>query len=213
MSSVQSLCSMAGKLVEKVLVDGNLLVRGGTFFCKSMTMFSTTDDADKVIDGEQINDGNFETYEDCGSPFIDYHVKGAITMIGGDIVMSPDKNSETLLHITLNQLQEIRELLNVTTPNHLLPTFYREQYLAAISVLEYFLYCMVLRELIFEREKTLNNVRTFNYIKDILDIKDHIGKSDDELFLVIENIAKTTVYHTFVKVKVLYKIIFKKDIS
>lgn len=204
---------MTNKLVEKVFIDGNLLVRDGVFYCKNLAMFSTINDADNVINGEHIVDGVFETNEDYGSPFIDYHVKGAITMIGGNIMISPDKNSETLLCITLSQIQEIRELLNVSMPNQLQPTFYREQYLAAISVLEYFLYCMVLRELIFERDKTLNNVRTFNYVEDILNIKDHIGKSDDKLFLLIENVAKTIVYHTFVKVEVLYKIIFRKDIS
>ena len=214
MSSELSLCSMAKKLVEKVLINGNLLVREGTFFCKNIEMYKTIEDADKIIDGELLKDGVFETSENYGSPFIDYYVNGGISMHGGNIIISPDKNSETLLYIVLNQIEEIRDLLNITIPNtQLLPTFYREQYLATISVLEYFLYCLVLRELIFDREKLLENIRTFDYDKDILEIKEHLSKSDYELFLEIAKVATKTIYHQFVKVEVLYKIIFRQDIS
>ena len=205
---------MAKKLVEKVLINGNLLVREGTFFCKNMAMYTTIEDADKIIDGELLKDGTFETSENYGSPFIDYYVNGGVIMHSGNITISPDKNSKTLLFITLKQIQEIRDLLNIQIPNtQLLPIFYREQYLATISILEYFLYFMVIRELIFEREKLLENIRTFDYDKDILEIKEHLSKSNDQLFLEIAKIATNIIYHQFVKVEVLYKIIFRKDIS
>ena len=110
-------------------------------------------------------------------------------------------------------MDEVREMLNVRLPkDSLYPLLYREQYSATISILENFLYCMVLRELVFDRDKLLENIRTFKYVKDKLEIADHIYKDDNELFLIITDKAQHIVYHTFIEVEVLYKIIFRKDI-
>ena len=45
-----------------------------------------------------------------------------------------------------------------------------------------------------------------------MEIADHIYKDDNELFLIITDKAQHIVYHTFIEVEVLYKIIFRKDI-
>lgn len=216
MSSVQSLCSMAKKIVEKVFIDGHLVVRGGTFFCRAMTMFATVDNADnadKIIGGDLIKDGVFETYENYGSPYIDYYVKGAITMVGGSIIMNHDKDSDSLIYIAKQELNKIKDLLNVNLPNtDLYQLFYKEQFVAAISVLENFLYCMVLRELIYNKGKLLNNVRIFNYRRDIWGLHKCITLPDDELFLKVTEVAENIVYHNWQTI-LLYKIIFQKDIQ
>lgn len=204
---------MAKKIVEKVYIDGNVVVKSGTFFCKHLVMFADKKDADKIIDGEQIQDGIFEITENYGSPYVEYLLKGGFTLYDGSGIMYPEKMSYNLASAAKEQLAEIRTLLNITIPNNdLYALFYREQYLASISVLENFLYCMVLKELIFDRDVVLNNIRTFNYVKDKLGIKDHLCKDDNELFLIITDKAQKIVYHTFVEVEVLYKIVFKKDI-
>ena len=205
---------MAKSLVEKVFIDGHLVVRGGTFFCRTITMFAPIEDADnadKIIGGDDIKDGTFETYENYGSPYIDYYVKGAITMVGGTIIMNTDIKSDFIVQ---KQLNEISNLLNTAIPNpDLHQLFFREQFAMTMSVLETFLYSLVLRELIFNKKKLLDNIRTFTYGDDFLKIGKHIGKTDDELFLIIEEKATKIVYHNFDKVVLLYKIVFRKDIT
>lgn len=216
MSSVQSLCSMAKKIVEKVYIDGNLVVRGGTFFCRNMAMFAPIEDADnadKIIGGDDIKDGTFETYENYGSPYIDYYVRGAITMAGGFIIMISDKNSDSLIYIAKQELNKIKDLLNISIPNSdLHQLFYNEQFVATISVLEDFLYRMVVKELMDNEKKLLNNVRIFNYGKDTWGLHKCITLPDDELFLKVTEVAENIVYHNWQAV-LLYKIIFQKDIQ
>ena len=216
MSSVQSLCNMAKKIVEKVFIDGDLVVRGGTFFCRNIAMYVPIDNADnvdKIIGGDLIKDGFFETYENYGSPYIDYYIKGGATMAGGSIIMNPDKDSDSLIYIAKQELNKIKDLLNVNLPNtDLYQLFYKEQFAATISVLENFLYCMVLRELIYNKEKLLNNVRTFNYGKDVWGLHKCITLPDDELFLKVTEVAENIVYHNWQAI-LLYRIIFQKDIQ
>ena len=72
---------------------------------------------------------------------------------------------------------------------------------------------MVLREIVFDKDKLINNIRIYNYKEDALNFRKHIEKSDDELFLFITEKASTIVYHKFWQVVLLYKIIFQKDIQ
>ena len=82
-----------------------------------------------------------------------------------------------------------------------------------MSIVENFLYCMVLREIVFDKENLIKNIRTYDYKGDVLNFRKHIGKTDDELFLFITEKASTIVYHKFWQVVLLYKIIFQKDIQ
>ena len=208
---------MAKSLVEKVFIDGNLLVKDGVFYCKGITVFANknTANADVIIEKDALQDGIFEVNnnERHGSPYVEYFMSGGATAYYGPGIVCFDKIHDNLLERTIEQLTEVKELLNICLPKKsLYPLFYREQYSATISILENFLYCMVLRELVFDRDKLLENIRTFKYVKDKLEIADHIYKDDNELFLIIADKAQSIVYHTFVEVEVLYKIIFRKDI-
>lgn len=206
---------MAKKLAERIYIDGNLLIKEGVFYCKDIAFRAdqANVNADITIEKDELQDGILEINEEYGSPYVQYYVGGEITFYQDPGIVCFEKITDNLLDRTIVQLNEVRRLLDVSISDDLCPLFYREQYAATISILENFLYCMVLREMVFDRAKLLNNIRTFDYKKDMLDMVDHIGKTDDDLYKEVVNKATSIIYHTFVEVEVLYKIIFRKDIS
>ncbi|MBO5894094.1 MAG: hypothetical protein J6Q31_07525 [Alistipes sp.] len=208
---------MAKSLVEKVFIDGNLLVKDGVFYCKGITAFANknTANADVIIEKDALQDGIFEVNnnERHGSPYVEYFMSGGATAYYGPGIVCFDKIHDNLLERTSEQLTEVKRLLNIEICDDLQQLLYREQYATTISILETFLYCMVLREMVFDKEKLLHNIRTFTYGEDFLRIEKHISKTDDELFLIIEDRATKIVYHNFDKVILLYKIVFRKDIQ
>lgn len=209
---------MAKSLVEKVFIDGNLLVKDGVFYCKGITAFAdkNTANADVIIEKDELQNDTLEVNENekCGSPYVEYFVSGGATVYYSPGIVCFDKIRDNLLERTVEQLTEVKELLNICLPKKsLYPLFYREQYAATMSIVENFLYCMVLREIVFDKENLIKNIRTYDYKGDVLNFRKHIGKTDDELFLFITEKASTIVYHKFWQVVLLYKIIFQKDIQ
>lgn len=210
---------MSKKIIDKVYIDGNVFVSAGIFGGKNFIVGVNRDSVqvDKVITTDEYKDNILEITENYGSPYVEYYIRGGLTVGGGDCGNAygyTNKSYDDLIERTTVQLNEVKELLNVCLPkDSLYPLFYREQHSATMSILENFLYCMVLREIIFDKDKLINNIRTYDYKEDTLNFRKHIEKSDDELFLIITEKASTIVYHKFWQVVLLYKIVLKKDIQ
>lgn len=208
------------KLVESIYFDCNLLINNGNFWGRRIA-WNVPEDykqrVDRIVPGNNDDGSIFIVNEDYGSLFVDIYVKGGISWSNANIAWASNKNSESFLISFINQLKEVRELVNIELPNpKLFPLFYREQYTATMAILENFLYSMILREMIFNRVKLLQNIRTYNYGADYLGFERLVKKSrtDDELYLSIsDKVMHSMVYHNFDKVSLLYKIIFRENIS
>lgn len=209
---------MSKKIIDKVYIDGNVFVSSGIFWGKNFIVGVDRDSVqiEKIITTDEYKDNILEITDNYGSPYVEYYIRGGLTVGGGDHgnACGNTKLHDNLIERTTEQLYEVRELLNVSLPKKsLYPLFYREQHSATMSILENFLYCMVLREIIFDKDKLIHNIRSYDYKDDALNFRKYIEKSDDELFLVITEKASTIVYHKFWQVVLLYKIIFQKDIQ
>ena len=204
------------ELKEKVFIDANVLVKGGSFLAKDIIMYASDEDKKDALIIEPTNKENntFEVTDFYGSPYVDYYMSGGFTMIDGEGKITPEILSDNLLERTLKGLNDIRELLSVEFSNtKLYPLFYREQHMAIMAEFENFLFCLILREMIFNREKLLGNIREFDYGEDILGFKKHINKTDSDLYEIVKVRTSKLVYHKFDRVALLYKIVFGKDIS
>lgn len=203
------------RLVNKVFIDANVLVKGGTFLAKSVVMYASDDCKEdssilELPNGKEV----LEVVDSFGSPYVDYFISGGFTIADGGGKITPDILSDDLFSRTLKGLSEIRELLSIEIPvSTLHQLFYREQNMAVAAEFENFLFCLILREMIFNKEALLNNVRTYNYDENLLGLKKHINKTDIELFEFIKERATKLVYHNFDKVNHLFEIVFRKDIS
>lgn len=203
-------------LIEKVYIDANVLVKGGFFLAKNIIMYASDEYKENafIIEATDKVNNIFEVTDFYGSPYVEYYISGGLTLIDGGGKMTPEMISDDLLERTQKGLNEIRELLSVELPNSsLYPLFYREQHTAVMAEFENFLYCLILRELIFNEEVLLNNVRSFDYGKDKLTLKDSIDKTDNDLFKLLKTRISEIVYHRFVDVVLLYKIVFRKNID
>lgn len=210
---------MSKEIIDKVYIDGSVVVSSGIFFGKNFTVGVGRNylQIEKVITTDEYKDNILEITDNYGSPYVEYYIRGGLAVGGphhGDAFFYANKSYDNLIERTTEQLDEVMELLNISLPkDSLYSLFYREQHSATMSVLENFLYCMVLREIIFDKDKLINNIRTYDYKEDALNFRKHIEKTDDELFLLITEKASTIVYHKFWQVILLYKIIFRKDIQ
>lgn len=204
------------KLKEKVFINANVLVKGGSFLTKNIVMNASDEykEGAKIVEANDEEKKTFEIKDFYGSPYVDYYVSGGVTIQDGGVQLTPEMLSDNLLERTQEGLDEIRELLSIQLSNDkLYSLFYREQHTAIMAEFENFLYCMILRELIYNKDILLNNVRTFEYGKDKLDLKEGLNKTDNDLFEFLKVRFSEIVYHRFVDVVLLYKIVFKKDIT
>lgn len=202
-------------LVEKVFIDANVLVKGGFFIAKNIIMYASDEykDGAFIVEATDKINNIFEVIDFYGSPYVDYYIKGGFTMVNGGGKITPEMISDDLLERTQKGLSEIREMLSVELPtSKLYSLFYREQYMAIMAEFENFLFCMILREMIFNRDVLLANVRSFDYEDDILGFKKHIYKTDVELYEIVKERTSKLVYHNFNRVELLYKIVFGKSI-
>ena len=208
----------SNKLIKKVYIDGNILVKNGTFIGKNICFCANESykvDADKIIEASELQDGIFEITENYGSPYIEYYARGGFTFCekNGAFIYSK-KIYDDLLSRIHKQLNEVRELLNVSLPKATLyPLFYREQHSAVMSIMENFLYCMVLRELIYDKEELFHNIRTYPNINLFQKLKSHITDSDDDLYIFLTGYITDFVYHRISQVRNLYDLIFRIDIT
>ena len=204
------------KLKEKVFINAKVLVKGGSFLTKNIVMNASDEykEGAKIVEANDEEKKTFEIKDFYGSPYVDYYVSGDVTIQDGGVQLTPEMLSDNLLERTQEGLDEIRELLSIQLSNDkLYSLFYREQHTAIMAEFENFLYCMILRELIYNKDILLNNVRTFEYGKDKLDLKEGFNKTDNDLFEFLKVRFSEIVYHRFVDVVLLYKIVFKKDIT
>lgn len=205
------------KLIRKVYIDGNVLVKDGTFIGKDLCIYAEPkrkEDADKII--EILNEDKIlEITENFGSPYVDYYVSGGFAVLyknGASFFC--EKISDDLLSRTIKQLDEVRELLDIQLPNlTLYPLLYREQHSAVMSIMENFLYCMILRELIYDRDKLFTNIRTYSNIVQFRRLKPKIDESDDDLYVFLIGYITDFVYHRFSQVRDLYDLVFRLDIT
>ena len=210
------------KLIESIYFNCNLLIKEGVFWARDITWNAPLDykeKADRVIEGNNEDGSVFVVERDYGSPYVDIYVRGGIAWNGGDgntISWASIKSSDNLLFRSVSQLNEIRELIEIKLPNPALYSLlYREQHSAAMAVLENFLYCMVLREMVFDRDTLVNNIRCFSYGSDYLGFGKCVknAQTDHELYMLVADKVTSIVYHNFERVTLLYKIIFDIDIS
>ena len=116
------------ELKEKVFIDANVLVKGGSFLAKDIIMYASDEDKKDALIIEPTNKENntFEVTDFYGSPYVDYYMSGGFTMIDGEGKITPEILSDDLLERTLKGLNDIRELLSVELSNtKLYPLFYR----------------------------------------------------------------------------------------
>lgn len=210
------------ELIESIYIDANLLVKDGIFWGRNISWNASPDyknKVDKVIAGNNEDGSIFIVDRNYGSPYVDTYVRGGIAWNGSKgntVAWASKKSSDDLLCRSINQLNEVRELIGIEIPKpSLYSLFYREQHSAAMSILENFLYCMVLREMIFDRDTLVNNIRCFDYESDYLSLGKCVknAKTDHELYILLVDKITRIVYHNFEKVTLLYKIIFDIDIS
>ena len=77
----------SNKLIKKVYIDGNILVKNGTFIGKNICIYADDSykvDADKIIEDPKLRDGIFEITENYGSPYIEYYASGGFTFYEKD---------------------------------------------------------------------------------------------------------------------------------
>lgn len=202
--------------IEKVFIDANVLVRGGSFLAKDIIMYASDEykEGAFIVEATDTDNNIFEVTDFYGSPYVDYYISGGFTMIDGGGKITPEMLSDDLLERTLKGLSDIRELLSVELYNpKLYPLFYREQHMAIMAEFENFLFCLILREIIFNRDALLVNVRSFEYSDDFQKLRASINKTDNELYEAISKCATKLVYHRFGQVCTLYEIVFRKNIS
>lgn len=203
-------------LIEKVYIDANVLVKGGFFLAKNIIMYASDECKENafIIEATDKVNNIFEVTDFYGSPYVDYYMSGGFTMIDGGGKITPEMLSDDLLERTQKGLNEIRDMLSVELPKkELYHLFYREQHMAIMAEFENFLFCLILREMIYNREKLLENIRNFDYGEDMLHFKKHINKTDVELYEIVKERTSKLVYHNFERVELLYKIIFGKDVK
>lgn len=203
-------------LIEKVFIDANVLVKGGFFFAKNIIMYASNEYKENalIIEATDTENNIFEVTDFYGSPYVEYYMSGGFTMVDGGGKITPEMLSDDLLERTLKGLSDIRELLSVELSNHkLYPLFYREQHMAIMAEFENFLFCLILREMIYNRDDLLSNVRSFEYGDTFSKLRTSISKTDNELYETISKCATKLVYHRFELVCTLYEIVFRKNIS
>ena len=203
-------------LIEKVFIDANVLVKGGFFLAKNIIMYASEEHKENasIIEVTDLDNNIFEVSDFYGSPYVDYYISGGFTMIDGGGKITPEMLADDLFERTLKGLSDIRELLSVELSNSkLYPLLYREQHMAIMAEFENFLFCLILREMIFNRDVLLANVRSFEYSNDFHKLRTSINKTDTELYEAISKCATKLVYHRFEQVCTLYEIVFRKNIS
>ena len=203
-------------LIEKVYIDANVLVKGGFFLAKNIIMYASDEYKENasIVEATDKDNNIFEVTDFYGSPYVEYYISGGLTLIDGGGKMTPDMLSDDLLERTLKGLNDIRDLLSVELSNHnLYPLFYREQHMAIMAEFENFLFYLVLREMIYNREVLLANARNYEYGDTFSKLKASINKTDNKLYEAISKCATKLVYHRFEQVCILYDIVFRKNIS
>ena len=128
---------------KKVYIDGNFLLKSGVFYGLNFWMYadeSFKDASDEII---PCKDNIYEVTEDGGSMFIEYYVKGGITMYGENestIIFFKNEHERTYDKYRKIQEQIIQLLEEAIVPQNCRNFFYQQQYISLFSNLEYFLY-------------------------------------------------------------------------
>lgn len=128
---------------KKVYIDGEFLLKSGVFYGLNFWMYadeSYKHDSDEII---PCKDDIYEVTEDGGSMFIEYYVKGGITMYGENgstIIFFKNEHDRTYDKYRKIQEQIIQLLEEAIVPQNCRNFFYQQQYISLFSNLEYFLY-------------------------------------------------------------------------
>ena len=128
---------------KKVYIDGNFLLKSGVFY--GLNFWMNADESFKDASDEIIpcKDDIYEVTKDGGSMFIEYYVKGGITMYGENestIIFFKNEHERTYDKYRKIQEQIIQLLEEAIVPQNCRNFFYQQQYISLFSNLEYFLY-------------------------------------------------------------------------
>ena len=202
---------------KKVYIDGNFLLKSGVFYGLNFWMYadeSFKDASDEII---PCKDNIYEVTEDGGSMFIEYYVKGGITMYGENgstIIFFKNEHDRTYDKYRKIQEQIIQLLEEAIVPQNCRNFFYQQQYISLFSNLEYFLYNTFMWEVCqcYESYQKVLPILV-NYVRD--KAKKLILNGEHNILQEITFVeqVKYVTYHNATLVGKIYKAAFNMDVD
>lgn len=196
-----------------IYIKGNVLIKeGGIFYTRDLVTYAKT-----IPNGADIiePEGGILVIDDVyGSPYCNYYVSGNIAGYNSPFILTnPDLSPDFLI----KKFSMISALLSMDkTKDDIHNLFLQEQYLAVYSLIEFYLFSLILRGLL--KPDRFQNLLDYDYntvekntYKIIPQLHKIIKRNDinnDEKYLKIVSYLKGVIYHRKDNVEILYKIIF-----